>query len=53
MTSRGRLIGTVLALIVLPQAHAIAADRPAYVIQPDGSPLRLDPSRATLFIRPR
>lgn len=52
MTSRGRLIGAVLALIVLPQARAAAADRPAYVIQPDGSPLRLDPSRATLFDTP-
>ena len=52
MWSRVRLIGAVLAVIALGAAGAAAADRPAYVIVPTGSPLRLDQSRATLFDTP-
>jgi hypothetical protein len=46
-----RLIGTLVWAIALA-GRAAAADRPAYVIVPDRSPIWLDQSRATLFDTP-
>jgi hypothetical protein len=48
----GRLIAACALLVVVGVGRADAADRPAYVITPVGSPLWLDPSRAVLFDSP-
>jgi hypothetical protein len=52
MVTGGRLIGICALLVGLVAGSAAAADRPAYVITPAGSPLWLDPSRALLFDSP-
>lgn len=45
-------ISAAMALVTIAALSAGAADRPAGVITPDGSPLFIDPFRATLFDTP-
>jgi hypothetical protein len=44
--------GAIAVALLAVAASAAAADRPARVITPDGSPLELDPHRAVLFDSP-